>query len=43
MERRLKVPAKIIMYWMFVLMDTRSACIPFHSPLAQKGSLVAIS
>lgn len=38
-ERRLKVQAKIIMYRMFVLIATRSACIPFYSPLPQKGSL----
>lgn len=31
------------MYRMFVLIDTRSACTPFHSPLPQKGSSVAIS
>lgn len=43
METSLKVPAKIIMYRMFALIDTRSACIPFRSPLPQKGSSVAIS
>lgn len=43
-ETRMKVPAKkIITYRMFVLIDTRSACIPFVSPLPQKYSWVAIS
>lgn len=37
-ERGLKVQAKIITYRMFVLIDIKSACIPFHSPLAQKCS-----
>lgn len=34
---------KIIRYRTFALIDTRSACMPFHSPLPQKGSSVAIS
>lgn len=42
-RKRLKVQAKIIMYGMFVLIDMKSACIPFYSPLPQKDSSVAIS